>query len=52
MAKLFAEGKGQLEMHHGVFRMVAAWAFEGAHIVARRMGLNACKHHHCSALGA
>jgi hypothetical protein len=42
----------RLEMYHRVFRMVAAWAFEGAHIIARRMGLNACKHHHRSALEA
>jgi hypothetical protein len=42
----------QLEMHHRAFRMVAARAFEDAHIVSRRMGLNACKHHHRSAFGA
>jgi hypothetical protein len=32
--------------------MIAARAFEDAHIVSRRMGLNACKHHHRSAFGA
>jgi hypothetical protein len=26
------------EMHHRAFRMIAGWALEGAHIVARRMG--------------
>jgi hypothetical protein len=43
--------KWRLEMHHRVFRMVAVWAFEGARIVARRMGLNPREHHHRSALG-
>jgi hypothetical protein len=43
--------KWRLEMHHRVFRMVAVWAFEGARIVARRMGLNPREHHHRCALG-
>jgi hypothetical protein len=39
------------EMHHRAFRMIAGWALEGAHIVARCMRGNACEHHGRSALG-
>jgi hypothetical protein len=33
------------EMHHRGFQVIAGRALEGAHIIARGMGCNACEHH-------